>query len=149
MEMIDDERDYLKNDNRTNLANFLLVLKRLERERIRNKNGDWRDVGRVVDNVSGRGTRGIIKQRWRDQPILYARAMRENSGGERERERERGSIPHRGFERGHAFRRQRVVAARPKVKRAPRATSPASVCAGHRLRCIFTFERWQQQQQQP
>lgn len=28
MEMIDDERDYLKNDNRTNLANFLFVLKR-------------------------------------------------------------------------------------------------------------------------
>lgn len=94
MEMIDDERDYLKNDNRTNLANFLLVLKRLEREGIRNKNGrDWGDVGRVVDNVSGRGTRGIIKQRWRDQPILYARAMRENSGGERERERERTASP--------------------------------------------------------
>lgn len=93
MEMIDDERDYLKNDNRTNLANFL-VFKRLERERIRNKNGqDWRDVGRVVDNVSGRGTRGIIKQRWRDQPILYARAMRENSGGERERKGEQHPPP--------------------------------------------------------
>lgn len=91
MEMIDDERDYLKNGNRTN---FLLVLKRLERERIRNKNGqDWRDVGRVVDNVSGRGTRGIIKQRWRDQPILHARAMRENSGGEREREGEQHPPP--------------------------------------------------------